>query len=511
MHLSARAASSPDQPAAVLGSTGEVLSYRELEDRSRRLARLLQDRGLAPADHISVLLPNTLRYFEVCWAARRIGLYLTPVNWHLTPDEAGYIVDDSGSRALVASGALRDLATAVAERAPGLESRLAVDGAIAGFEDLDSALGSARDDPPDGQVEGRCMFYSSGTTGRPKGILRPLSGRPFGAGTSLEPLLHGRYGFQPDSVYLCPAPLYHAAPLGWSLGTHHLGGTVILMERFDPLEALALIERYRVTHVQFVPTMFIRMLKLPEEDRSRFDLSSLQVVVHAAAACPAEVKEQMIAWWGPIIEEYYAGSEGNGICTIDSADWLGHRGSVGRPEVGAVHILDDDGLEQPPGEVGTIWFEGTASFEYHNDPVKTAAAFNERGWSTLGDIGYVDGEGYVYLTDRRTNLIISGGVNIYPQEVENVLAVHPKVADVAVIGVPHPEMGQEVKAVVQPMERAEVGPELERELIDYCRSRLAHFKCPRSVDFDLELPRLPSGKLFKRRLRDRYESTPGPG
>jgi long-chain acyl-CoA synthetase len=261
-----------------------------------------------------------------------------------------------------------------------------------------------------------------------------------------------------------------------------------------------------VSHAQFVPTMFIRLLKLPPEDRARFDLGSLRMVVHAAAPCPVEVKEQMIDWWGPIIYEYYAGSEGNGICTIDPLDWLAHRGSVGRPLAGALHILDDDGVEQPVGDVGTIWFEGTPAFEYHNDPGKTAEAFNDRGWSTLGDMGYVDDKGYLYLTDRKSHMIISGGVNIYPQEVENLLALHPNVADVAVIGVPHPEMGQEVKAVVQPADWAQAGPELEQELIVYCRERLAHYKCPRSVDFDPELPRLPSGKLFKRRLRDRYEA-----
>jgi long-chain acyl-CoA synthetase len=496
----------PDKPAAILGTTGAALTYGELDARSRRLAVVLRQRGLRRGDHVAILLPNTLRYFDVAWAARRCGLYYTPVNWHLTADEAGYIVHDSGSRVLVASAAVAELASAAAAHAPSLESRFAVDGAIDGFEDFDAVAAETAGGRLDDEVEGMFMFYSSGTTGRPKGIVRPLVGEPFGAGTTIEPVMAAGYAFDADTMYLCPAPLYHAAPLAWSLGTQHFGGTVVLMERFDPVETLALIERYRVSHAQFVPTMFIRLLKLPPEDRARFDLGSLRMVVHAAAPCPVEVKEQMIDWWGPIIYEYYAGSEGNGICTIDPLDWLAHRGSVGRPLAGALHILDDDGVEQPVGDVGTIWFEGTPAFEYHNDPGKTAEAFNDRGWSTLGDMGYVDDKGYLYLTDRKSHMIISGGVNIYPQEVENLLALHPNVADVAVIGVPHPEMGQEVKAVVQPADWAQAGPELEQELIVYCRERLAHYKCPRSVDFDPELPRLPSGKLFKRRLRDRYEA-----
>jgi long-chain acyl-CoA synthetase len=314
------------------------------------------------------------------------------------------------------------------------------------------------------------------------------------------------FGFGPDTVYLCPAPLYHAAPLGWSMVTQRIGGTVVLMERFDALEMLRLIERYKVTHLQVVPTMFIRLLKLPEEQRRAFDLSSLRQVAHAGAPCPVEVKERMLDWWGPIIREYYAGSEGTGYCTIGPDEWLAHRGSVGRNIMGPIHILGDDGATLPPGEVGTVWFEGPVRFEYHNDPAKTAEAFNDRGWSTLGDMGSVDDEGYLYLSDRRTNLILSGGTNIYPQEVENLLALHPDVKDVAVIGVPDEELGQRVLAVVTPADMRLAGPGLGRELIDYCRERLAHYKCPRQVVFDEDIPRLPTGKLAKRLLRDRYPS-----
>jgi long-chain acyl-CoA synthetase len=312
------------------------------------------------------------------------------------------------------------------------------------------------------------------------------------------------YGFTADTVYLSPAPMYHAAPLRFSMAVLRLGGTIIAMERFDPADFLRLVEEHRVTHTQVVPTMFVRMLKLDEAERTRHDLSSLQVCIHAAAPCPIPVKEQMIEWWGPKIFEYYAGTEGNGFCAITSEEWLQHKGSVGKPLVGELHILDEDGEPRPPGEAGTIFFGNGGTFEYHNDPEKTASSRNEQGWSTLGDIGYVDEDGYLYLTDRKSYMIISGGVNIYPQEAENVLTMHPKVMDVAVIGVPNEDFGEEVKAIVQPVDMADAGPELERELLAFCKEQLAGYKCPRSVDFSAELPRHPTGKLYKRLLRDRY-------
>ncbi|HEM47466.1 MAG TPA: acyl-CoA synthetase, partial [Alphaproteobacteria bacterium] len=354
------------------------------------------------------------------------------------------------------------------------------------------------------ELEGSQMLYSSGTTGRPKGVKHPLSGKPAGTPPPLAALVGAVFGATEDSIYLSPAPLYHAAPLGFNMSFQRLGATCIVMERFDPLDSLRLIEQHRVTHSQWVPTMFVRMLKLPEEDRARFDLSSLQVAIHAAAPCPIPVKEKMIDWWGEVIYEYYAGTEGNGFCLVNSSDWLAHKGTVGRALNARVHVLDDEGREIAPGEIGTIYFESDVRFEYHNAPDKTASSRSREGYTTLGDVGYVDEEGWVFLTDRKAHMIISGGVNIYPQEAENVLITHPKVQDVAVIGVPNEDFGEEVKAVVQPVDMAQAGPDLERELIDFCRSQLSHVKCPRSVDFEAELPRHPTGKLYKRLLKDRY-------
>jgi acyl-CoA synthetase (AMP-forming)/AMP-acid ligase II len=500
-HVEARG----DAPAVVMASSGVTVTYAELDARSKQVAQLLRAHGLRSGDHIAIMMENHPRYYEVFWGAQRAGLYTTPINWHLKADEAGYIIDDCGARAIFVSKALEGVAAELAASLGHVEAKLMIDGTIAGFDSYEDEIAKYPAEPLDDEVEGQFMFYSSGTTGRPKGIKPARQEMPYGSGGgALVSLIQMMYGFSPDTVYLCPAPLYHAAPLGWSTAAQRLGATVILMEKFDPVQCLELIERYRVTHVQFVPTHFIRMLKLSDEERAAHDHSSLEMVVHAAAPCPAEVKRQMIDWWGPIVNEYYAGSEGNGFCAINSAQALAHPGSVGVPLMGKLHICDDDGVELPTGEAGQIWFESDLKFEYHNDPDKTASAYNDRGWSSLGDIGYVDAEGFLYLTDRASHMIISGGVNIYPQEVENELALHPKVADVAVIGVPHDELGEEVKAVVIPADGIDPSDELGGELIAYCRSKLAHYKCPVSIDFVSELPRLPTGKLLKRQLRSQY-------
>lgn len=500
MHLSELAEAHPDKPAVIAAATGEVVTYRQLDDASVRLARLLASRGLGAGDHVALLFDNTPAYFTAAWGCQRSGLYWTPVNHHLTSGEAEFIVRDCGARALIVSAHLAGLAREIAERVPELDVRLADGGDVPGFEDLAAASAGFPGTPPEDEHEGSYMFYSSGTTGRPKGILPQLTGEPFGSGLRIDHTMRTTFGFGSDSVYLCPAPLYHAAPTGWTLGTLRNGGTVVLMERFDPERTLEHIEHHRVTHAQFVPTMLIRMLKLPEAVRDAHDLSGLRTVVHAAAPCPVEVKHRIIDWFGPIVYEYYAGSEGNCFFLIDSADWLAHPGSVGRSALGRAVVLDDSGAELPVGEVGTVWFEGGPDFAYHHDRAKTASAHDAHGRSTLGDLGRLDEEGYLYLVDRRMDLILSGGVNIYPQEVENVLVLHPAVADVAVVGVPDPEMGQRVRAVVQTVDPKAAAPELAEEIIAFCRARLAHFKCPRTVDFTTELPRTPTGKLLRRLL-----------
>jgi len=494
-----------DKPAVIMGDSGASVTYRELDERSKRLAQLFFAAGMRPGDHIAIMLENHPRYFEVYWAAQRSGLYCTPINWHLKPEEAGYIIEDCDAAAVITSAALAGVAGQLSGYFGKVTTRLVIDGDLDGYVRYETEIAKYPAEALADEVEGSYMFYSSGTTGRPKGIRPPLSGASFGNGTpSIVALIQALYGFNADTVYLCPAPLYHAAPLGWTTAVQRLGGTVVVMEKFDPKRALEMIEQYRITHVQFVPTHFVRMLKLTDQERFASDLSTLQTVVHAAAPCPVDVKHRMIEWWGEIIYEYYAGSEGNGFCAIGPQDWLKHPGSVGVPLVGKLHILDEDGNELPTGEAGQIWFESDVKFEYYNDAVKTKNAFNERGWSSLGDVGYVTADGFLYLTDRVSHMIISGGVNIYPQEVENELTMHPAVTDVAVIGVPNADLGEEVKAVVIAADPSAAGPELEAELIAFCRSRLAHYKCPVSIDFVDELPRLPTGKLLKRELRARY-------
>ncbi|MGA8006299.1 MAG: AMP-binding protein, partial [Burkholderiales bacterium] len=349
------------------------------------------------------------------------------------------------------------------------------------------------------------MLYSSGTTGRPKGVLRPLPDEPPSHQLPLFAFLYKLWKYRADMVYLSPAPLYHAAPQAAVSLAIQAGGTVIVMEHFDPEHYLALVQKSRVTHSQLVPTMFSRMLKLPADVRAKYDLSSLEVAVHAAAPCPVQVKEKMIEWWGPIIEEYYGATEGLGFTACTSAEWLAHRGTVGRVLLGDLHILDANMQPLPRGVPGEIWFRTATPFEYFNDPERTRAARSSDGtMSTVGDVGYVDDDGFLYLTDRSTFMIISGGVNIYPQECENLLIGHPKVADAAVFGVPNEDLGEEVKAVVQAMPGEQAGPALEAELIEYCRAHLSHLKCPRSVDFIDLMPRLPTGKLYKKPLRDKY-------
>jgi long-chain acyl-CoA synthetase len=500
MHLSELAARQPDKPAVIMADGSAMVTFAELDRGSCQVSRLLASLGVGQGGHVAVLMGNRPEYLTIAWGAQRRGTYWTPVNWHLTADEAGYVVEDCGATVLFASPETAAVAARIAARLPGL-TVFVVGTSHPGLRRYEDAIaGQPADQPPD-EVEGMYFFYSSGTTGRPKGILRETAFPPFGTGVGLEETMRQAFGFGPDTVYLCPAPLYHAAPLGWSMGTTRLGGTVVVMERFDPAECLRAIGRHHVTAAQFVPTHFVRMLKLPPGARAGHDTSTLRTVVHAAAPCPVEVKRQMIDWLGPVLMEYYAGSEGNGMTMIGSPDWLSHPGSVGRAVVGTVHIMGDDGGELPAGQDGVVYFDGP-SFAYHNDPVKTAGSRIGNGWSTLGDIGHLDDEGYLYLADRRTDLIISGGVNVYPAEIEEALIIHPAVADVAVIGVPDAEMGQSVLAIVQPAAGEAMPDELAASLLAHCRSRLASYKCPRSIEFADSLPRTPTGKLLRRVLRE---------
>jgi acyl-CoA synthetase (AMP-forming)/AMP-acid ligase II len=501
----------PDHPAQIVATSGEVLTYRELDRRSNQIARVFREAGLSRGDHVALLMENHPQYLTVVWAALRSGLYYTPINRLLTTSEVAHVVADSDAKVVVASTAAASVAAELSSKISSgtscfmLQSGNPDAGLPAGWAPLGEAAAAQSVEPLADESEGTSLWYSSGTTGLPKGVLRPLPEGVMGRGDSVAMAFSRHWGFDRDTVHLALGPLYHAAPVGYAINVQRFGGTVVLTEHFDPEETLRAIERYHVNFAHFVPTMFVRLLKLPEETRRRYDLSSLKTCVHGAAPCSVEVKRRMIEWLGPIIHEYYAGTEGAGMTTITPQEWLERPGSVGRSNRGIIHIVGDDGEEVPAGQDGTVYFEDpTVRNVYYKDPAQTAALQESHGWRTLGDVGHVDEDGYLYLTDRWTFKIVSGGVNIFPREAEDVLLLHPAVLDVAVIGVPHAEMGEEVKAVVELVEGQEESSELALELIDWCRERIAHYKCPRSVDFTKELPRQENGKLYKRVLRDRY-------
>ncbi|HUC37911.1 MAG TPA: AMP-binding protein [Acidimicrobiales bacterium] len=533
MYAARQAETEPDKAAIVMATGGEVVTYGEYEDAANRVANLLRDSGLRRLDHVAIFMDNDPRMLVCEGGAERTGLYYTCVNSFLSAEEVAHIVNDSESRVVLTCESKSEVAYQLPALCPKVERWLVAGGRGPGpggardtrtgkvpasrwpgetasglqgpYEDLGQAIAGYSSDPVPDQQLGTAMMYSSGTTGRPKGILRPLPEVHPSENLPLFQGLKALWRLRDGMVYLSPAPLYHSAPQASVAIALRLGATVVVMEHFDAAEFLDLVARYRVTHSQMVPTMFSRLLKLPEPVRHGADVSSLEVIVHAAAPCPVPVKEQMIEWLGPIILEYYAATEGNGFTFCDSHEWLAHKGTVGRALVGEILILDDEGNPCPTGTPGTVWFGGSTNFEYFNDPVKTAESRNAAGdASTVGDVGYLDGDGYLYLTDRKSYMIISGGVNIYPQETENLLVIHPKVADAAVIGVPDEDLGEAVKAVVEPAPGVEAGPDLERELVAFCKEHIAHFKCPRTVDFVDQLPRLPTGKLYKRLLRDRY-------
>ncbi len=502
MHPYIHAQNTPDKAAAIVAETGEAMGYAALDSASNQVAHFFRSEGLMPGDAVGVLVENSLDYFAIAWGAQRSGIRFVCISTKLTTDEVDYILADSGAKMIIASASLASTASALSSR----DRRFAHGGKIDGFESFEDALAGLPVSPVADQCVGAAMLYSSGTTGRPKGIVREgPSDQTIEDPTSLTGLAGRYFGLGAHSIYLSTAPLYHAAPIGWTMAVHQLGGTVVMMKKFEAEAALAHIERYDCNAGQFVPTHFVRMLKLPEEVRARYDVSSMKVAIHAAAPCPIPIKRTMIDWWGPVLDEYYAGSEGNGFCAIKSPEWLTHQGSVGKVLGEAtLHICDDHGNELAARQEGAVYFNSKTQFRYHNDPEKTAESRNKQGWSTLGDVGYLDEEGYLYLTDRKSFMIISGGVNIYPQEIENHLVTHPKVADVAVIGGPHEEMGEEVIAVVQPVDMADADDAFRDDLIAYAREKLSGVKMPRRIDFMAELPRHDTGKLYKRLLRDSY-------
>lgn len=484
-----------------MASTGQTITYGDLDRGSNQIAQLYRSRGLAIGDVVAICMENHPQFFPVTWGSQRSGIIQVAISNRLTPDEISYILKDSGAKLLISTEKILPIADHLRVLNPE------VDQLIFGADDdrnMDTVLAPLPTTPIADQARGSDMLYSSGTTGRPKGILMALPEAPFDALNGLGALAQMVFNFHEDCIYLSPAPLYHAAPMRWNMAVHAMGGTSIIMEKFDPEHALQLIEQYKCDVGQWVPTHFVRILKLPEEVRAKYDVSSIKSAVHAAAPIPIPIKEAMIDWWGPVLFEYYAGTEGNGFVMCNSESWMSHKGTVGQPVSCQVHICDENGEELPVGEEGQIYFESDNKFEYHNDPEKTKEATHAKGWTSLGDVGKLDEDGFLYLTDRKSFMIISGGVNIYPQEIENALITHDKVADAAVIGAPDPDMGEKVLAVVQPADMAEAGDALAQELEAFLRQSLSGVKIPRQIDFRAELPRHPTGKLYKRLLRDEY-------
>ena len=513
MYPGIHALTTPDKPALIMAATGKQVAYAALEDRSLRIANWLRSQGLKRGDVIALLADNDARTFDVYWAAQRCGLYLTAIDVHLKRDEVRYILENSGARALFLGDTGADLAGAW-DALPQLVHRVSFEEGVTDFLPLEALIASASSVRPAHEPRGSDMLYSSGTTGRPKGVCPPLPERDISQpGDTVVAMFGGHFGLNNETVYLSPAPLYHAAPLRTCAAVQALGGTTIIMEKFDAETSLALIDRYRVNASQWVPTMFVRMLKLPEEIRAKYDVRSLQVAIHAAAPCPVDVKHEMMRWWGPILFEYYSCTELNGMTIIRPEEWLQKPGSVGKAVLGVIHICDEAGEALSTGQNGLVYFErDVIPFEYHGDEEKTRSTQHPKNpmWTSVGDIGHVDDDGFLFLTDRKAFMIISGGLNIYPQEVENALALHPAISDIAVIGVPDHEMGEQVKAVVTLAPGHSGSPELARQIIDFAKSKVASYKAPRSVDFVETLPRTPTGKLLKGELRKAYLSSATP-
>lgn len=488
-----------------MADTSECLTYDDMMRRADQAAHLFTALGCNPGDSIAILSDNNTTYPEICWAAKDSGLHYACVSSHLNAEDAAYVVDNCDAKILVASHVLADIVVDITRRLGRKIRVLMFGGTNASFEAYEPMRDAQPSTRPVNPRRGASMLYSSGTTGRPKGVRTPLADVP----PTIPPLRHQllleNFGFSSDTVFINPGPFYHAAPLRNMMTVHRMGGTVVGFRKFDAETVLRAIERYRGTHGFFVPTMFIRMLQLPDALRSGIDVSTMRCAIHAAAPCTVETKEAMMAWWGPVLYELYGGTEGCGHTFISPQEWLRKKGSVGKAAPGCrIRIVDEDNREVGPNQNGLIYMGNGRRFDYYKDAGKTADAHDPEGLSTMGDIGYLDGDGYLFLTDRRAHMIISGGVNIYPQEAENILSTHPAIADVAVIGIPHPDLGEEVKAVVQPRETPADPDALAADIIGYCRARLSSYKCPRSVDFVPELPRNEAGKLLKRVVKQRY-------
>ena len=503
-HPSVHAQRRPDHPACICGATGQALSYADLEAGSNQVAHWLRRHQIHVGDSVVVLCQNSSWYYQFVWGAHRAGVYYTPVSWHATAEEIAYIIQDSGAKAFVASSRFSKAARGALKLVSNEVLAWSAFDAVAGFERMDLACAALPSSPVRDEISGREMLYTSGTTGKPKGVKFPLPGDPIDCPQAGD-MFYLQEGYGPDAVVLAPGPAYHASPLLATLAAHRFGASVLIMDKFDAEQCLSLIEQHQVTHLVCVPAHFIRLLKLPEDTRNRYDVSSVGWIVHTAAPCPVEIKRSMIDWFGPVIVEVYSGTERVGGSIIRCEDWLKHPGSIGKSPTGSAHVVDESTWSVcPAGEVGVIYFESEDHFEYHGDAEKTRQSISPQGWRTLGDIGYMDEEGYIYLTDRKSNMIITGGVNVYPQESENRMITHPDVNDVAVFGIPNDAFGEEVKAVVQLADGVAAAPEKEQELIDYCKAVLSPIKCPRSVDFMAELPREENGKLYKHKLIDRY-------
>lgn len=505
LHPGAHLPELAEKSAAILAETGESLTYAELDAYANRLGRLYQWIGLSEGEHVAYCVENRLECLGLQWGAHYVGLYYTFISTRLKAAEAAYIVEDCDARVLVVTATTAPDILEAITALPNPPKVYCLD-EFGGLNLLDEACASFEATPVQDTQEGSEMLYSSGTTGTPKGVKPALTGQPLGSTCVIAGLLKAGFGVDSNTTYLSPAPYYHAAPLKWSQGVTALGGTVVLMQKFRALESLQAVESYKVTHSQWVPTMFSRLLALSGDEQSKFDLSSQKVAVHAAAPCPIPVKQAMIDWWGPILVEYYSSTETIGMTLVASEDWVKKPGTVGRALLGKVQIVNEAGKNCPVGEDGLVYFSDGPQFSYHKDEEKTRDAYNEHGWSTVGDIGHVDSDGFLYLTDRKSNMIITGGVNVYPQEVENLLISHPKIFDAAVIGTPHEDLGEEVRAVIQLNHGIEPSAELKKELTEYTREHLSHIKCPRAIDFSDALPREPNGKLLKRLLKEQYQA-----